>query len=140
MNSPNLADLVVMLLFNGSDASCAVAFALIPQILQHLMHGFHSLAHSERAPARESSARGKPYDVNDLEGIVLMMQKESLQQRVSGENTAEKKTISEPGVGVGAKVSGSGVMARFREMHCATPGLQGLRFQILGRCRATPRL
>lgn len=85
MNSPNLADLIVMMLFNGPDAASAVAYALLPVIFQHLLHGFQSLASTDEQPAREASDVNKPYDVHHLETIILSMQNDSQisQQHVS---------------------------------------------------------
>ena len=77
MQSPNLADLIVMMLFNGSDATSAVAYAILPVLFQHLLRGFQSLASDDQGPARVDSDARRPYDVHQLESIILSMQNDS---------------------------------------------------------------
>ena len=85
MNSPNLADLIVMMLFNGSDAASAVAYAILPVLFQHLLHGFQSLASEGGQPTREASDARRLYDVQHLESIVLSMQNDSQSATVGSE-------------------------------------------------------
>ena len=75
MNCPSVAELIVMFLYNGSDATYSVAVSLLPRVLSIAVGALANLTRSsERSPERDRGDAGKPYDVNDLEAIVLKMQ------------------------------------------------------------------
>ena len=71
MDTPDVAELLAMFLYNGSDATLAVAASWVPQLCELMLSDLPALVDPAEAVERKISGL---LDVNALENVVIHMQ------------------------------------------------------------------